>query len=940
MSRKSSWMVGAALSSVALLFTGCEGPAGSEGKAGPPGGNALVRTTTEPASKTCPGGGIKVEVGLDANANGTLEDGEVTAAATSYVCNGTAAGKSALVKTSAEPAGTNCAGGGIKIETGVDADGNGTLEPTEIVAAQTTYVCNGAAASGPTGITSPSTGLKIEVKSVSTKAGDPITVRFLLKDDRGFPVDMAGNFSVNTPIAPRFALAWFTKDKDGNVLPLNVYTKSNSATNPTPNPTAYAPSATATTAGTIKENGVGAGDYTYTFPSTDTEPGPRKVAYDATKLDETHVVWIQASRQTDLVFPTNANTFFAANQDYYFIPSGKGTPLSREIVSNDGCIKCHSKFKPETTTSNAFHGGGRINALFCNVCHNPDRKSNPAANSATFVHRIHRGEHLQPANIFDGIAATYPQDIRNCDACHKGAAQGAQAQTRPTIASCGSCHDYVDFAASTKPACTNPVTVDANGLPVPCKHVGGAQADDTGCAGCHKADSVLAKHEPVIPPDPKNGLIVTGGSNNTNAAYVAATGFVPKGAAVITYDVKSVDAVADDTIKPNKRLAITFKLKKDGKDVVFQTYAAGTTTELMAGFVGSPSVYFAFAVPQDGIEKPADFNASASGYIKNIWNGTATGTAAGTITGPDASGYYTIKLTGVQLPEKATMLTGGLGYSYNISTALPLTQIDLPAYPYTADKKQGGLVVPPPNVWKVATGFTGRRAIVDNAKCKNCHGTLGVAPSFHAGQRNDGPTCSFCHTPNRASSGWSAGSEYFIHAVHAGRKRTQHFTWHATKKGPGYGEIEFPSPLNDCKVCHVANTYDLTASANLTALANRTVITTATGKYNSDPLVNSTYYTLAPYVVADNLKDYGAGFSFAGATGLATQAAGTTLVMSQLTGVCSACHDSPVARTHMTTHGGSFYAPRSQVLAAGNTEQCMMCHGPGRIGAIGLVHQR
>ena len=33
-----------------------------------------------------------------------------------------------------------------------------------------------------------------------------------------------------------------------------------------------------------------------------------------------------------------------------------------------------------------------------------------------------------------------------------------------------------------------------------------------------------------------------------------------------------------------------------------------------------------------------------------------------------------------------------------------------------------------PNVWKVAKGYTGRRAIVDNNKCKNCHGVLGVSP--------------------------------------------------------------------------------------------------------------------------------------------------------------------------------------------------------------------
>jgi hypothetical protein len=41
----------------------------------------------------------------------------------------------------------------------------------------------------------------------------------------------------------------------------------------------------------------------------------------------------------------------------------------------------------------------------------------------------------------------------------------------------------------------------------------------------------------------------------------------------------------------------------------------------------------------------------------------------------------------------------------------------------------------------------------------------------------------------------------------------------------------------------------------------------------------------------------------------------------------------------MTANGGQFYAPRSTVLA-GPPEQCMICHGPGRIAAIGEVHQR
>ena len=40
--------------------------------------------------------------------------------------------------------------------------------------------------------------------------------------------------------------------------------------------------------------------------------------------------------------------------------------------------------------------------------------------------------------------------------------------------------------------------------------------------------------------------------------------------------MKSVDAVLDTTVTPNvKRPQITFKLKRDGTDVVFQTYAPG-----------------------------------------------------------------------------------------------------------------------------------------------------------------------------------------------------------------------------------------------------------------------------------------------------------------------------------------------------------------------------
>lgn len=53
-------------------------------------------------------------------------------------------GLNALIKTTTESAGTNCAAGGTKIETGLDANRNGMLDGGEINASQTKYVCNGA----------------------------------------------------------------------------------------------------------------------------------------------------------------------------------------------------------------------------------------------------------------------------------------------------------------------------------------------------------------------------------------------------------------------------------------------------------------------------------------------------------------------------------------------------------------------------------------------------------------------------------------------------------------------------------------------------------------------------------------------------------------------------------------------------------------------------
>jgi hypothetical protein len=186
--------------------TGPQGPQGIAGTNGTNGQRSLVKTTTEAPGSNCTTGGVKIEFGLDANNNGTLDAGEINATLTKYVCNGAVGatgpqgaqgpigltgttgltgpagptgltgpagpagaqgiagtngvngtngtnGQNTLVKTTTEAAGANCTTGGVKIEYGLDANNDGTLDVSEINATLTKYVCNGAV--GATGLQGP-----------------------------------------------------------------------------------------------------------------------------------------------------------------------------------------------------------------------------------------------------------------------------------------------------------------------------------------------------------------------------------------------------------------------------------------------------------------------------------------------------------------------------------------------------------------------------------------------------------------------------------------------------------------------------------------------------------------------------------------------------------------------------------------------------------------
>lgn len=184
-----------------------------------------------------------------------------------------------------------------------------------------------------------------------------------------------------------------------------------------------------------------------------------------------------------------------ANPHYDWVPATGATSGIHEmdIAATANCNRCHDPL--------AFHGGGRVEVEYCVVCHNAGTVDPDSTNTLDFkvmVHKIHRGANLPSVQmgtpyviygrnnaVHDYSNIHYPQDIRNCVNCHVGSATGADldyALTETsqgdnwslyaTQATCGSCHDDVDFS----------------------RHAGG-QPDDSNCDSCHSTGGIAGSIE-------------------------------------------------------------------------------------------------------------------------------------------------------------------------------------------------------------------------------------------------------------------------------------------------------------------------------------------------------------------------------------------------------------------------------------------------------------
>jgi OmcA/MtrC family decaheme c-type cytochrome len=649
------------------------------------------------------------------------------------------------------------------------------------------------------------------------------------------------------------------------------------------------------------------------------------------------------------------------NLIYDFIPSTgaviKVADAQREIVDIAKCNECHGKGLA------AIHGS-RVEAKYCVTCHTDQRKyGNAEATTTTtgfsgstykinnqaqgefvtMVHKIHMSSKLAKDGYdYAGMKfdkGGYPQDPGLCSKCHSqssNAAQGNNWKTKPSRLACGTCHDGINWADGTGSTVADAASYKSQRMafgvsPLPIaksNHAGGVQPDSA-CVMCHSETLIESNHRQLNKT-----------ANNPT---------LPAGLKHITYELKSATVVNDST-------TIVFRINVDGTPLTLPTTA----------FTGGPSFLLAYSLPQEGSTTASpDYNnlgRSAAQPISVSLASIISG-ANGTLSSPDASGYYT-----ANIPAGANSFPANSKYR-TVALQGTYTQVANPPVLTTATAR------PAISVQVAVTGDSVRRKVVDPNKCGSCHEWF----QGHGGSRVfETQVCVMCHVPNLSSSGKGIASQYvtpgnasfvtltpvqtallttwttnslstyilgfsaadastypeapqnfkdMIHGIHAGSttfnsesKRSKGMQFVRDRASSGAivyfdaSAFKFPNKLSNCESCHIPGSY-------------------ATSKIPSGALQSNNWTT------TDSTLPTPAALSsaqVATARGAASLPNSTDRVTSPITASCVSCHDSALAQAHMTTNGGKINGLRNTAYF----EQCNLCHGDGSDFDPAKVHNR
>jgi OmcA/MtrC family decaheme c-type cytochrome len=532
------------------------------------------------------------------------------------------------------------------------------------------------------------------------------------------------------------------------------------------------------TEGTLVDNGNGTYRYTFKLSVLDAPglpavppdvPAAPTIPYDPSL---THRVGLEI--RINSVGGEHVGMIPANNPVYDWVPASNTptatTASGRTIVTNGDCNACHQNL--------SVHGGGRHNVDYCVMCHESYTYDVQTGNSVDFrvmVHKIHMGKDLPGvlaggtygiygyANLFFNFSDVgYPQDIRNCQTCHRespdDAPQGDAWRTSVNTSTCGSCHEDVNFATGEG-------------------HGAGGAATDEQCYTCHGPNSAMAgvmtASAHVIPEQAAAAKFKYEVLNVSNTA--------PGQMATVT--IRVVDPTNGNAPYDIKAPGGPFQNPAGSLtvDVAFSTRPDFTNTGSgsATATTGTPAQPIRIDFKANGVPDPAypgGFTASATTAIPAAAIGSGTAFLEGH-PGVDIDGNGTPDPVPVQAAEKPFAITDATPVAY--------------------------------------------RPIVDIARCDNCHKQL----ALHGNNRvNNVELCAACHNPNATDINRRvAGStcetvtgtlddqtidlKYMIHAIHAGRFGPGYEVCGFGNTGFDFSDVGYPGKLENCEGCHLPDTY-------------------------------------------------------------------------------------------------------------------------------------
>lgn len=662
--------------------------------------------------------------------------------------------------------------------------------------------------------------------------------------------------------------------------------------------------------GSLEE--LGGGNYRFTF--NDPLEAISEVAFEP---DLTHRVGMEI-RDAE-IFGGEPDTVDTA---FDIVPSTgetEGIP-SRSLVVQENCTSCHGD------EEFAFHGGARKSVEQCVSCHQPGAFDGGGIGATldfrVMVHKIHFGENLTQNYEFCGFGCenfgappdnfndvVHPQDTRNCVTCHDPenpeTPQAANIDSRATAEVCASCHDDLAF--------------DENGLTNANRnHIGLAQPNDT-CEACHAPD----------------GLLQGNLAYHVIDSQVAAQRF--------SYNILEIENTAEGE-SPIVTFSITDPTDGDAPyDIAADPAFAGDGTRLAMSFAW-PNTDFTNV----GNDAGTDTTGRAVGQPISITLADGSGSLPSYIT-DNGDGTFTVDTLALENPLVVPSTNPPLGSGTVMIEGHPAADFDFDGVyddevPATSGTRSFAIN---------DADAQSRRNVVAIENCQTCH-AMNDGLALHGGNRSDNiEACATCHTPNATDlfrrpadedgtvNGMNAAAidgiedrtvsfGYMVHAIHAASVREEGYVAYGFGGTPhDYSDASYPRSPADCQACHDGDTYALPLDQGQLAV---TVDSGAT-------VVETGFFGPGPD-------------GFAPGDGSATDPTDDNNVSVE-TAACLSCHNSDVAKDHMSVRSDSgisfgngwlmnpdpFNDPDTQAfIDSSPAENCSFCHSESGFVPVGEVH--